>query len=287
MYRLLILALSACVLCLAGCGYFQTTKDTWKYTKRQYYAYINKPATLDLTDTGSATPYQQALGECVSRVDESLKLFARTMENSDLSPSPQWVMETLENFPWLSGFALLNAEGQVEARFPEYDLREFDATPLIEHDPKQMMLDLRTMVQKTPGGVEIYVGKPVYINGEFRGLVVAHFDPRNLVMASSAQADMLAIISPHGELYAGSGSAAGAASVANWEKLLLDDSYGYVGGSNEYFWLTRYLGNLPVVYVISTSAEPVTLPQVDKNASDKASTAPTFVPVEIPEAKSE
>jgi hypothetical protein len=284
-YRLLIFALSACVVCSAGCSYFQTTKDTWKFTKRQYYSYINTPASLDLTDTGSATPYQQALGECIAKVDENLKQFSRTMENSDLSPSPQWVIETMTTYPWLSGFALLNAEGNVEARYPDYDLREFDPSSLIEPDTKQMMLDLRTMVQKTPQGVEIYVGKPVYINGEFRGMVVAHFDPRNLVLASSPQAEKIAIISTHGEIFSGSSSAAGALGAANWEELVLNRSYGYVGSSDEYFWLTRYLGNLPVVYLVATSAEPVTLPALDENASDKSATAPAYTPLEIPETE--
>lgn len=255
MYRhfpLFCLALCT-ILCLFGCTQNQTVKDSWKFTTRQYRAYLNTPATVDMDEKGGCELYELALGESVLEVDYQLEQLIRAMENSDRSPDQNWVMQTITRFPWLSGVALADAEGRPIARYPEYFMKEFDVSPLIEPDPKQRITSLRAYVQQTPLGPEVYLANPVYTGGELRGLVVAYFDPRSLVTVSRDPGSFL-LASPAGMLWSGRYSAGGTpVGEANWEDILTSRSCGLLGGSGrEFFWTTRYLGNLPIVYAIPT-----------------------------------
>ncbi len=58
---------------LTACGSFQSVKDSWKFTKRQYRTYLNTPAELDLDDTGSCELYELALSDAVVDVDQQLQ----------------------------------------------------------------------------------------------------------------------------------------------------------------------------------------------------------------------
>ena len=279
MNRLLCVALLLSVMVATGCSYSQTVKDSWKFTKRQYYSYINTPADLDLDDKGSASSYQVALGEVVLETDTTLHGFMRAMSNADVAPGPEWVMSMFSNFPWLSDIALVGATGEVHSRFPTENTQALAIAPLLEEDPKQNMLAVRTYASLTEGQQDVYVGKPVYIDGEFRGLVVARFDMANLVQSSSADMSQIAIFSPHGTLWRGSAAPVSGLGDKDWADELLRRSSGY-GGSDgsEYYWTTHYLGNMPVVYAIATSAEPVLL-----NADDipSGTTASAPIPREV------
>ena len=258
MYRILLSSLVLCTLLTSGCSYNQSLKDSWKFTSKQYRTYLNTPAELDLDDTGSCENYEIALGAAVMDVDGQLQRLVRAMENSDQSPDQHWVMSIMQKFPWLSGVALADAEGKPIARYPEYFMKEFDVSPLVAADPKQRINSLRAYVQQTPLGPEVYIANPVFSGEELRGLVVVYFDPRALVtMSSDPGAFMLA--SPAGVLWAGKFSAESTpVAQENWEELLLRKSCGTIGDSGrEFFWTTRYLGNLPIVYAIPTDAGDV------------------------------
>ena len=283
MNRLLCVALLLSVMVATGCSYNQTVKDSWKFTKRQYYSYINTPASLDLDDRGSASSYQVALGEVVLETDTRLHHFMRAMSNADVAPGPEWVMTMFANYPWLSDVALVGANGEVHSRFPTENQQEFVVAALLEEDPKQKMLAVRSSVDLTGGVQNIYVGKPVYNDGEFRGLVVARFDMANLVQSSAGDMSQVAIFSPYGSLWRGA-SAPAAEGDKNWAEELLRRSSGYGGSSgSEFYWTTHYLGNMPVVYAIATSAVPV-LANSESIPTGMTTSAPIPIEtVELPE----
>lgn len=239
----------------AGCSYNQTLKDAWKYTDRQYRSYLNTPATLDMEATGSCENYELALGDAVMEVDGHLQSLVRTMENSDQSPDQSWVIGLIRKYPWLTGVALADPNGVPMARYPEYFMKEFDVSPLLEPDPKQRIGSLRAYVQETPLGPEVYLANPVYIGEELRGLVVVYFDPRALVTMSTDPGSFM-LTYPGGVLWSGRYSAQSTpVGQADWADLVQRRSCGLVGGSGtEFFWTTRYVGNLPVIYAIPTDA---------------------------------
>lgn len=250
--RLFLICLLACSVLVAGCSTSQTAKDAWKYTKRQYYSYLNTPATIDMDDVGSSEDFQLALSEHIMEVDRRMELLIRKMENSDISPDQRWVVDMVSQFPWLSGVALVDENGQILSHYPAEPMKPFDATPLLDEDPKQNLTSLRSYLQETALGPEMYIGKPVYTDGAFRGLVVAHFDPSVLLQECPVDSSQIAIICPQGPIWTGS-AVSGTLSSNDWSYELSKRSSGYY---NDVYWTTRYFGNLPVVYGISTSATP-------------------------------
>lgn len=282
MQRILLLSLILFAFALSGCGSFQTVKDSWKYTKKQYRTYLNTPAELDLDDTGSCELYELALSEAVIDVDEELQKLIRAMENSDHNPDQVWVMNIMTRIPWLSGVALIDNSGTVEAQYPEYFAKPFDASPLVEPDPKQRLGALRAYVQMTDQGPEVYVGNPVYSGQEMRGIIVAYFDPRVLVTVSSAPGSFM-IASPAGVLWPGRFGSGNVVGSTDWERLLAHTSCGTIGSKeNEFFWTTRYVGNLPLVYALPTNAGRENLLPGDAPAASSQPSPASASPVPQP-----
>lgn len=254
MHRLFIALLIFSTLGLSACGKSQIFKDSWKFTNRQYRSYLNTPAQLDMDDKGSCEPYELALGDALMRVDAQLHNLIRTMENSDSNPDQEWVLRMMSNFPWLSGVALVGPQGEQIARYPEDYPKPFDVTPLLVADPKQKIGDLRAYVQQTEFGPEIYVANPVYGGENLRGLVVAYFDPRVLASMSRDPNNVMIAV-PSGVLWAGNQGASTIVHKQDWETVLKNKSCGTLGDSKTgYFWTTRYLGNLPIVYAVPLAA---------------------------------
>jgi hypothetical protein len=235
-------------------------RDTWKFTKRQYTTYLNTPATLNMNARGNWEPYELALGEAVFTIDNELQRLVRAMENSDHNPDQDWVLSMIGRFPWLSGVALVDRAGALIAQYPEHFAKPFDATPLIEPDPRQRPGDLRAYAQLSPAGPEIYIANPVYGSGAevLRGLIVSYFDPRLLATMTHDPGSFM-LVSPAGVLWHGQygPNSITVVEAQDWADMLRRRSHGLIGNKREgYFWTTRYVGNLPIVYVISVSATP-------------------------------
>lgn len=250
MYRLSSFLLFLCSLLSFGCSQNQALKDSWKYSKHQYYSYINTPATLDLNDNGKSETYERALGSNILDVDTRISQLQRAMENADSNPNQEWVLDMLNQFNWLSTVALVGVDGKVEAKYPEHTVKEFDITPLLESDPKQAFLDLRVYAQMSPLGAEVYVAKPIYMESGLRGFVVVSFDPQSLVISSSNATNTFAMISSYGLLWNNSNIPREVID-EDWKTILKSSSSGIINHDNtRYFWTTHYLGNMPIVYTI-------------------------------------
>jgi hypothetical protein len=238
-------------LVVGACESHQVLKDSWKFTRRQYVAYLNTPAGIDWSDKGGREAYELALAEAVSAVDAELVRLIRAMENSDRRPDQEWALQMMQKFPWISGVALVGGDGVVNARYPEYSAKEFAAGPLLEADAKQQPGMLRAYVQADKTSPEIYLGNPVYVGEEMRGIIIAHFDPAALA-SMSPDPGAFCMITPAGVAWPGR---FGAAAGENWETILKERSSGLTdGGDSAFFWITRYIGNLPLVYAMPLSA---------------------------------
>ncbi len=240
----------------SGCRTPQSVKNVWKETKYYYYTYLNTPVTLNFEDQGDSEEYQQTLASAVSEFDMRIGDLERVLQNSDKNPDAAWLARMTERFPWLSGLALTDASGNAGAKLPMDYPKPFDVLPLLEEDPKQQIKDLRAFVQQTPQGPEIYLDNPVYLGGDFRGLVVVHFDPRVLI-GQVTNPGVFMLAGPDGIIWPGMFDAeATPVAAINWGEVVKDQSYGTV--SNEqgtFYWVARYLGNLPLVYAVKVSGE--------------------------------
>lgn len=258
MYRLFIIFPVFIILACTACSQSQMVKDSWKFTKRQYTNYLNTPAELNMEDTGSCEVYELALGEAVLNIDTELQRLVRAMENSDHNPDQNWVMRMVGKFPWLSGVALVDKNGALVAQFPEHFAKPFDVSPLLEPDPKQRPGDLRAYAQISQAGPEIYIANPVYGAGAetLRGLIVCYFDPRVLATMTHDPGSFI-LASPAGVLWTGQYGAGSLAATQDWAELLRKKSCGIIGDERTgFFWTTRYVGNLPIIYAMPVNASP-------------------------------
>lgn len=236
-----------------GCG--QTSHEVWKDTKRYYREYLNPPATVDFEKQGFSTPEEQRLAQGFIGIDMQLRSLERGLDNAH-RPDKEWVERFLKQYPWVAGAAAVNSTGEVMARMPAFDMKNINYTPLLEPDSKQRMRDLRSAVVETPLGPEIVVASPLYAAMDFKGLFAVHFDIRALLPYSS-DPENIVIASPKGVLWPGRFDI-GATPLAkvNWDAVLKDSTFGTLSNSHgEFFWVSRYVGNLPLVFAVPVEGQ--------------------------------
>lgn len=243
-------------LSLVGCRTPQTVKDAWKGTRSYYYEYMNTPAQLNMDDKGNILDYQTELGAAIGDFDLQLQELEKALENSDRRPDTEWVTAMTTRFPWLSGIALTDEEGIPRAQVPLTFPKSFEIGNLLEVDPKQQLKDLRGFVQMHPLGPEIYIGNPVYVGADFRGVIIMHFDPR-VLLARTGDPARVVIAGPDGILWPGmfEVDSLPLANV-NWAEKVKKEYAGTV--SNEtgtFYWISRYVGNLPLIYAVRVKGD--------------------------------
>lgn len=247
----LSLVVSICALAMPGCGSGQGAKDVWKTTKSYYNEYVNTPAVLSLDDTGNNSDYELALGAAMTDIDQKLRQLIRAMDDSDRGINNDWVNAMARRFPWLSGIAVVNGQGEPLARVPDFDIKEFDVKPLLVEDPKQKRASLRAYVQKSPLGPEIYLAKPVYVDNALQAMVIAHFDMRAL-MATTANPELVAVFSTNGKLWSAVYDIDSTPlKDADWGRLVKNNTKGTLSNKiGTFYWSSMYFANLPIVYAI-------------------------------------
>ncbi len=251
MHRYFFFLLAASLLVLSGCRTPQTVKDVWKGTRSYYYEYLNTPAKLDMDDRGNVLDYESGLGSAIAEFDMQLQELERVLQNSDRQPDAQWVATMTTRFPWLSGIALTDAEGVPQAKIPAVFPKPFVIGTLLEADPKQQLKDLRAFIQDDPQGPEIYVGNPVYSGADFRGVITVHFDPR-VLLARTSDPTQVMLAGPDGIIWpAVYDAAATPIANVNWAEKVKSEVSGIERNElGAFYWICRYIGNLPLIYAI-------------------------------------
>ena len=238
------------ILPLSGCGLTDT--QAWKSSRRFYYAHVNTPAKLDLSDPAGLSRADSRLASRLMAVDEQLTGLERALEALGTVPDQAAVDELLRRFPWLSGLTLTDAAGAVIAAEPAMSLKQLDYTPLLEPAPESTPRALRAAVQDTPLGPEVLVARPFLVGSELQALLVAAFDFRSLLPYVSTPGDLVVrtpeVLVWSGDLFYEDTPLAG----TDWNALLAKRSPGIVepasGESGSFVWLVRYLGGRPLVF---------------------------------------
>ncbi len=250
-----------CLVCVlaallaGGCGYSQTVKDSWKGTRSLWYEYANVPAQVDYTQTGDLDKAELALATRMLEIDSRLTALERAMSNADKPPTQEWLQKFFQQFPWLGGFAGVRADGRMLGQEPATPMKPVDFSPLLEADDKDKdKRALRSYVQNTPMGPEVYLAVPLFNADEFLGIIACHFDMRAL-LKFAVEPEELMIFTPHTVLWPGKYDFAStpAASV-NWEKTVKSEARGVCANtSGAFMWVTRYLANQPLIFAVPMS----------------------------------
>ena len=247
---LTIVCLGAGML-LPGCG-TESIKSSLKSTKEMYYEYINTPAKIDYEHKGNISETKRSLVQQTQLIYLQLQGLERMLEGMDRGPTPESVGMLFSKFPWVSGAAMVDANGEILAQEPVMPLKALEFAPILE---KKALSDnprgLRGMVQDTPLGAEVMLGIPVYHDNEFMGVFVAHFDMRDLARTVGSPENLI-ILAPEGILWSGELQAQ-AESLAgeDWStKARAEASDTIMVGDKEFFWQARYLGVQPIIFVV-------------------------------------
>jgi len=239
------------LLASTGCSTNQTVKNTWKGTKGFWYSYVNVPAAIDYDDKGKMPDYETLFSKAMMGIDLQLLALERTMQNADKPPTPEWLNTFFTQFPWIDGITGLDGGGGIVGEAGR-NLKTFDYSPLLEKDPKQNLHALRGHVQDADNDPKVLLAVPLYDGPDFLGLVAAYFEMRSLMRYSEAP-ERLIITSPDGMLW--SGASAGTLPNADWKKVLRGSAGGTISDSSgTYQWVSRFLGNYPLVFAMQKTA---------------------------------
>lgn len=239
---------------LSGCNSYQPVKNVWKTTKGLWNEYVSPPAQVDYEAKGELPPQAEALSKSMMGIDSQLIRLERVMQNADKPPTQDWVNKFFADFPWLNGFAGVKYDGTILGMQPPDSMKDLDFIPLLYEDKKQNSRALRTDVMPSALGPEIMLAAPLYDGIDFLGIVVAYFDMRNLMQYSSSPQDMV-ILAPEALLWPGKYEfAATPLAGVDWKKVVRESSAGTCKNANgSFFYLVRYLGNMPLVFAIAES----------------------------------
>ena len=262
-----------------GCSTNQTVKNTWKGTKKVWYSYVNVPAAIDYGDKGKMPEYETTFSKAIMGIDTQLLALERAMQNADKPPTPEWLNTFFTQFPWVNGVTGLNGEGGIVGKAGRTE-KNLDFSPLLESDPKQNLHALRCLVQESDDGPVVLLAVPLFDGPDFLGIVVADFDMRSLMYYSEAPESFI-ITSPGGLLW--SGSSAGTLPSADWGAVSRRSVSGTISdGSGSYQWVSRFLGNYPLIFAApkTTSSRTPEKTQVEAAPRETIPPADESVPSE-------
>ncbi|WP_243366302.1 hypothetical protein [Fundidesulfovibrio soli] len=281
MHKRVILALVVCALFAAsGCD---TVKPYWKSTKKMYKEYVNVDPTIDLTDLGTSDPTVLKFAELFTPVDAQLEYLLRALSAQDAPPDSEWVQNVMTSFPWLTGLAELSPTGTLVRRQPSFSIKKVDFAPLVEFEKLYKERKMAAAVSVTELGAEIMIAKPLYVENDFVGILVAHFDASSLAKQSPEPGKLL-IMSPGETLWGGDDPGAGQAMAQlKWKNILKSNVTGQdtVGG-RKFQWQARAVAQTYLIYAIETVKEQPKQPKAAPQPQPAAEPAPAQAPAQVP-----
>ena len=275
---------------LTGCG---TMKTTWRDTKKLYRTYVNTDPTIDFSDEGITDKGLQRLAALFMPVDERLMGMMRVLGAQDTPPEPEWTQDFLTRNDWLSSVAVIDTSGAVLSQVPAVSMRPLDYAGLLEFGDRYAKRQMGAQVKTDELGTVVMVAAPYFKNNEYAGLVVASFDPRNLIRFSP-EPGALVVVSTEGLVWGGDGGQGEALAGIKWDEILKGAVQGEMNAAGgQYAWQARYVGQMELVYLTDVreakaakpapaKAAPAPAPEAASPAPDGQPAAPTGVPVAPP-----
>ncbi|KHK04244.1 hypothetical protein [Desulfovibrio sp. TomC] len=266
MKRTAIAAMTAllCLVTLTGCG---TMKTKWRETRKLYREYINTDPTIDFSDQGITDKGLQRLAALFMPVDERLLAMLRVLGSQDTPPEQEWAQQLLTNHNWLSGVVVVDTTGVTVGQVPAVPMRPLDVAPLLEQSERYKVRKMGARVVTDEMGTVVLVAAPFFKENEWAGLVVAYFDPRNLVRFSS-DPGALVVVSTDGLVWPGASGQGEALAALKWSDMLKESVQGDINAAGgQYVWQARYLGQLELVYLTDAREVRTQKPEPKKEAA--------------------
>lgn len=244
---LLFLAVSVLV---GGC---ETVREGWDETQEFYKSYVNVDPEVDL-ELDDYYGKEQKLAYLFMPVDMRLQSLLDYVGAKDTYPEDTWFMDLKRRYPWVSGALVVRMDGELLQQVPQTPLKPLEYSELLAKGEEFKDRQLRSHVDETPLGPEVYLATPFFFENELAGLIIVHFDFRSIAEFSPVPEDLI-VFTPETPLWSGEYEAALPGILEkDWADMLEDDSYGEVrvdGG--RYYWLSRFIGESRLVYAVDSS----------------------------------
>jgi hypothetical protein len=260
--RLVLSALSCLLFAsLGGCAAlaptWEDTASTMRSTARETRDYINPAPHVDVNRYKWDNPNQEKLALLFSPVDAKVMALTRYVTSIDFRPTEQWVDALLLRFPWVDGVIVADENGQILNRKPPVPLKRFSEPLVFESIWRETLV--KTVVDYTAFGPELYFGMPNFEGSDFKGLHVVSFDPR-VLFSFCPNPEELIIVDPRAQKFwvAGETAPTGAAELTSlpWLEMMKKQIQGTVKvGDKQFTWLARFIGRDLFIYA-TESANP-------------------------------
>ncbi len=243
---------------IAGCA---SMDDTWEGTKSAAKSawsttneMVNPNPEIDVDRYKMENPNQEKLARLFTSVDQHLLRLMRFVGDQDLHPTEEWINLLFQRFPWINGLIVADGEGRILDRRPPQPVKPFSHPLWFEAVWRDTIL--KSVVDNTELGPELYFGTPIYKDVSLNGLIVVHFDPRTL-FSFCPEPDQLIIIAPGRGVWTPNKAVDTAAlGQLPWDEILKDHVNGQVeAGGKHYTWIARYVGRDLFVY-LTESVDP-------------------------------
>jgi hypothetical protein len=244
---------------VAGCGAVSPSWDssvsTVRSTARETRDFINPAPRIDVKRYKWDNPNQEKLALLFSPVDAKVMELTRFVTSIDSRPDEEWMVAMAARFSWVDGVIVADAKGDILTRRPPVPLKRFSEPLVFESIWRETMV--KTVVDYTPLGPELYFGMPNYSTSDFVGLHVVYFDPRVLFTFCPNPKDLL-IIDPRAKKIwtVDDVPVAGESELVGhpWLEIMKEKIHGTVeAGGKQYTWLARFIGHDLFVYATESA----------------------------------
>lgn len=222
-----------------------TDSQTFKDTRRFYYAHINKPAVVDYT-VAEISPADSRLTQTFAGLDKELTKLERELDSILDIGNAQAITNLFSKFPWISHIYALSPYGEVLGAIPSYvpDYAQFDYIAEKEVKSREIYADIR----ENAVGNEIVLLRPYLMSGEIQAFLAVSFDPKSLLPYVGDPSNVI-FLAESTVFWMGDHSYEDTPFALEWEKELKSKSYDIVSNDRyEGAWIVRYYGGLRLIY---------------------------------------
>ena len=235
----------------------EVADTTWQGTKSVYHVtkdIVNPNPDIQTDRYPFENPNEEKLARLFTPVDDPLGSLARFLEDQDQYPDLEWMQLLFVRYPWVHSLIIVDKDGWMLDRMP-YDPIKRISKPLV-YNAAWRETFLQTRLDQPELGPELYVGTPWFQDAEFKGLIIASFDPR-VLFSFCPDPDQLVILQPGGGVWTQDPNVDTAALLGlPWEEMIEDQVTGQVeAGGRYYTWLVRFVGHDPYIY-LTESPDP-------------------------------
>lgn len=234
-------------VCIFICIVALTSCQMWEKTKSVYRGSI-LPAKVNVEERPDIGEDIKRLVQVVTPVDMQIEGLIVSLER--MNGSSKQVMESVfSKFSWLNGLGAYSPAGEVQYHLPAQPVKKLPQHELLEVFAEKERIYVRFLDLDL--GPELCLVKPERKGKDIGTYIIAHFDPRSLFTKTSDPESLLVLY--QGKiLWSGTTSEIEAnVEAKDWQQIQAQGVQGDFQIQNrEFVWLSRYVGESPLVYVV-------------------------------------